>query len=339
MYRKMMASTCATGLVKCYMTKKQRKVIEYEGTKWTVDFDMKKVRVINPVESDEEEAKKSKDLFLSAKLRSENSASQDNDSATDDEPQYCKIDILAGESAYSVFSFTGLLKADIEYKHFCNITCLCSQKHALAPYFYMRITIGHLKRFEPTAHQTLSVVKSYKALLDSSTLTDVIIKTSDKELPCHKLALAACSDVFRAMFEAQMKESRENMVVLVDLFDASTIEDLIYYAYTRTEPPNIASQPCGLYEAANYFQIRHLKRMCLTAMLKTIDVENSVDYLQFAEKYGEEVLKERTCDFMIENCDLVIGTDGWKNLPPESSKDLFSSFMFITKMKKQKVEK
>ena len=51
-------------------------------------------------------------------------------------------------------------------------------------------------------------------LLETSTLTDVTIKCENKILECHKAILSARSSVFRAMFQHDMRESKNNEIII-----------------------------------------------------------------------------------------------------------------------------
>ena len=51
-------------------------------------------------------------------------------------------------------------------------------------------------------------------LLDTGTLTDVTIKCDKKTIKCHKAVLSARSAVFRAMFNHDMRENKNNEIVI-----------------------------------------------------------------------------------------------------------------------------
>ena len=51
-------------------------------------------------------------------------------------------------------------------------------------------------------------------LLDTGTLTDVTIKCDKKTIKCHKAVLSARSAVFRAMFQHEMREGKNNEILI-----------------------------------------------------------------------------------------------------------------------------
>ena len=53
-------------------------------------------------------------------------------------------------------------------------------------------------------------------LYKNEVLTDTIIKCGDKEFKVHRVILAMQSPVFRAMFEADMKEKQSGVIEISD---------------------------------------------------------------------------------------------------------------------------
>ena len=51
-------------------------------------------------------------------------------------------------------------------------------------------------------------------LLDTGTLTDLTIKCDKKTIQCQKAVLGARSAVFRAMFQHDMRENKNNEIVI-----------------------------------------------------------------------------------------------------------------------------
>ena len=67
------------------------------------------------------------------------------------------------------------------------------------------------------------MLKRFDHLRRDSCLVDAVLCVGNAELPCHRAVLAAISAYFRAMFSADMRESRQLRVKFSDVL-ASTLE-------------------------------------------------------------------------------------------------------------------
>ena len=65
----------------------------------------------------------------------------------------------------------------------------------------------------------------------SSELTDVLIKCQNKSFKAHKVILSASSPVFRAMFQADMKERSSQEVEIKDI-EPDIVEEMLKFIYT-----------------------------------------------------------------------------------------------------------
>ena len=59
-----------------------------------------------------------------------------------------------------------------------------------------------------------NLVCDMENLLDTGTLTDVSIRCDKKTIKCHKAVLSARSAVFRAMFQHDMRENKNNEIII-----------------------------------------------------------------------------------------------------------------------------
>ncbi|KAK6024294.1 BTB/POZ domain protein, partial [Ostertagia ostertagi] len=69
------------------------------------------------------------------------------------------------------------------------------------------------------------------AKLRESRLCDVALVAKGTRINAHKVALAACSNYFEAMFTSDMAESRMEEIEIVDM-ETSTLETLVDYCYS-----------------------------------------------------------------------------------------------------------
>ena len=59
-----------------------------------------------------------------------------------------------------------------------------------------------------------NLVCDMENLLETGTLTDVSIRCDKKTIKCHKAVLSARSAVFRAMFQHDMRENKNNEIII-----------------------------------------------------------------------------------------------------------------------------
>lgn len=265
---------------------------------------------------------------------------------------YCKIEILTKDKK-CVFTFLSQTTARGIYSNLttfqCHRICNISELERQNPDLYsdgsltIVLILGPVTSLQNAESELFTeqlarlhlqsmsknteLLDPLKTMLDNGTLTDVVVRTREKDFPCHKVILAASSQVFRAMFESEMKESVNNVVDLRNVFDATTVKNVLYYMYTKQAPPDMAKNCLTLLSAADYFQLDLLKRLCVQTLCQTITVENAADILQLAEKYNIEVLQKVSVNFIVTHSKQVVLTPSWKSIPAQMTKYLLSTFL------------
>ena len=117
-------------------------------------------------------------------------------------------------------------------------------------------------------------------------LTEVVFQVGDSTFPAHKFVLAARSPVFRAMFEADMKEARTGRVNIVDAAP-DIFEQFLQFLYTgKLIKP--ASKQLG-YVAEKY-EVRTLSSLCQSVADDDLAIANSL--LSFAKLKQTEFRSE-----------------------------------------------
>ena len=74
-----------------------------------------------------------------------------------------------------------------------------------------------------------------KLMYEKKLFTDIQIEVGEKTFDAHRVVLASFSDVFKKMFEINMKEKEEKRVVISDI-DAEVMSDLLSFMYTGSAP-------------------------------------------------------------------------------------------------------
>uniref|UniRef100_A0A8C4R132 Kelch-like family member 40b n=1 Tax=Eptatretus burgeri TaxID=7764 RepID=A0A8C4R132_EPTBU len=144
---------------------------------------------------------------------------------------------------------------------------------------------------ELRVYQMTLLQEGLRNLLDEDKFVDCILKVGDKDLPCHRLVLAACSPHFRAMFlsnevsdegeqpAAQRKGKKENLdvqvpkEVVLDDVDPTIMEDILRYLYT-SEIDITDDNVQGIFSVANIFQIPSIFTVCVSYLQRRLGLGN-----------------------------------------------------------------
>ena len=162
-------------------------------------------------------------------------------------------------------------------------------------------------------------------------LSDVIINCGEKSFPCHKVILAARSDVFAAMFKHKnMAENMGNKVEITDV-DPEALEQLLLFIYAdKTSPGDMdVKTASSLLTAADKYNIQPLKKICEQTICENIQVANAAEALMLAYLHEAKNLKTVVIDFVMSNMEEVMETTGWKVINESNPKILNEIFKAI----------
>ena len=149
-----------------------------------------------------------------------------------------------------------------------------------------------------------SLLDIMKQMYDHRELVDVILQVQEREFHCHRNVLAASSPYFKAMFTADLTESRQQIVPLYEV-DPTSVELIVNYAYTgRVEITKSNAQ--NLLAATSLFQILPIHSACAKFMETQLDSSNCVGIHYFAQAHNCEDLytkaKEHIEKAFVEVC-------------------------------------
>ncbi|KAE9416562.1 hypothetical protein Angca_007504, partial [Angiostrongylus cantonensis] len=143
----------------------------------------------------------------------------------------------------------------------------------------------------------------------------------------HKYKLITHSDVFRAMLEHNMEESKTNMIVIEE-FSAAAVRIMLVFIYTGS----VSLQDLELEDASEVMQLAEkynipdLKTMCEQDLMSRVCSTNVIDCLELADFHQANYLYEHCLDFMNTNrCD-TLNTESWSALKDRNPR-LSSSIM------------
>ena len=139
-------------------------------------------------------------------------------------------------------------------------------------------------------------------------LIDFRIKTSNSEIPCHKLILAAQSDYFEGMFQYEDNESD-----LEGILDPKALEIVVEYFYTGIMQFEFDTA-IHVFKVLDFLQVKNniLKESLFNYICKnlTIDLDNCVEWYIFGDQFDKNVIKDKALHTMVEQvCNIVEGDE------------------------------
>ncbi|XP_049420774.1 kelch-like protein 40b [Epinephelus fuscoguttatus] len=125
---------------------------------------------------------------------------------------------------------------------------------------------------EPRMYQQTLLQDGLFDLLENEKLVDCVLKIKDKEFPCHRLVLCACSSYFRSIFLSDMEESKKREIVLEDV-EPGVMGLVLKYLYTSKI--NVTEQNVqDIFAVANLYQIPSIFTVCVSFLQKRLSLSN-----------------------------------------------------------------
>ena len=132
---------------------------------------------------------------------------------------------------------------------------------------------------------------------------DFTIEVDGRKFPVHKIVLAACCEYYRAMFSANMVESRAQHSSLPYKYK-NIIKHIIEFAYTGKLELTEANLMDTL-ELANYLNASEAINRCCDFLLSRLTLDNCVDHLNSLNDMHPLDLRRKVFNFIIRNIDDV----------------------------------
>ncbi|KAM9839409.1 kelch-like protein 40b [Aulostomus maculatus] len=125
---------------------------------------------------------------------------------------------------------------------------------------------------EPRMYQQTLLQDGLYDLLENEKLVDCVLKIKDKEFPCHRLVLCACSSYFRSIFLSDLEESKKQEIVLEDV-EPGVMGLVLKYLYTSKI--NVTEQNVqDIFAVANVYQIPSIFTVCVSFLQKRLSLSN-----------------------------------------------------------------
>ena len=194
----------------------------------------------------------------------------------------------------------GLLSPDNNLTLLCEGSFALDRVHVFSPPNQLQAQVAEFKIFQDLG-----------SLFENQKFTDVTLSVDGKDLLVHKAILAARSSVFAAMFEHEMKGSRENRVVIQDV-SYEAVKEMVAYIYTG-KSPNIDMTE-DILQLADKYDLDELKATCETILCSKITIENAANLLILAEMHGATQLEAQVGHFISIRAKDVMLTPAWMNM-------------------------
>lgn len=125
---------------------------------------------------------------------------------------------------------------------------------------------------EPRMYQQTLLQDGLYDLLENDKLVDCVLKIKDKEFPCHRLVLCACSSYFRSIFLSDLDESKKKEIVLEDV-EPGVMGLVLKYLYTSKI--NVTEHNVqDIFAVANIYQIPSIFTVCVSFLQKRLSLSN-----------------------------------------------------------------
>ncbi|XP_066285390.1 kelch-like protein 24 [Branchiostoma lanceolatum] len=155
--------------------------------------------------------------------------------------------------------------------------------------------------------------KSLRSLRSEGLLVDVTLCAEGKEIPCHRVVLATCSDYFKAMFGGSLSESKKDKIEMGGV-SVEALQQLVDYAYTSKV--NVTEENVRpLFVAANMLQFAHVETACEKFLIKSLSPTTCMGTWALGHKMSSEWVSDRARHCAIKNFEEACKTEEFLELP------------------------
>ena len=157
-------------------------------------------------------------------------------------------------------------------------------------------------------------------LRETNILCGTTIRAAGQDFAVRKCLLNAASGYFRALFNSQMKETKNNMVELHEA-KSTTVSDVLQFIYTGKASID-SSNAQDLAMISDYLIIPSLKTRASDFLVVSINASNCLALKSFACQYNCESLKQAAVTYTCENFVAVTKSEDFSRLDEEKFKEL-----------------
>ncbi|XP_078521437.1 kelch-like protein 40 [Lissotriton helveticus] len=160
-------------------------------------------------------------------------------------------------------------------------------------------------------------------MLEHDNFIDCVLKIKDKEFPCHRLVLAACSPYFRTMFLSDAEESKKREINLEDV-EPEVMGKILHYIYT-SEIDITEQNVQDIFSVANMFQIPSIFTVCVSFLQKRLCLSNCLAIFRLGLMLDCPRLAVAARDFLCDRFSLIARDEDFYQLSPDELIAVISS--------------
>ncbi|XP_044593884.1 speckle-type POZ protein-like [Cotesia glomerata] len=158
----------------------------------------------------------------------------------------------------------------------------------------------------------LLMIDDYTKLYeDENVLTDLVVKVKDETIKAHKTVLMARCPLFSKMFSITM-ENKQEEIDIPDV-DSATFYSFLEFIYIE-EVIDLDDYAEALFEFASKYKLEELKKMCVKALYKALNIDNASRLLILAKECDALELLDYISEFIVINSGQIIDTPEYRSI-------------------------
>ncbi|XP_066304377.1 kelch-like protein 20 [Branchiostoma lanceolatum] len=175
----------------------------------------------------------------------------------------------------------------------------------------------------PRADKYAEVLDILQGWRKTGECCDVILCVSERDIPCHRAVLAACSPYFKLLLLGGFAESCQERVQLEEV-SPETVERIVCYVYSGSVAVSRENAE-GLLHSSTMFQLPTVTEACCSFFRHNLDPENCFDIKTLAEAYYCPELAKDAKGFVMSNFPAISKTERFERLACEELVDILTS--------------
>ncbi len=141
--------------------------------------------------------------------------------------------------------------------------------------------------------------------------TDFVIRSGSTGFPCHKVVLAARSEVFKKMLDSGLQETLTGELRL-DCLPESRLKMLVDWLYGRSSKDNIVSDleaAMDFLPVVDRYQLNELKQQCEEVMKQKLSTNTTMAIAKASNLFGMHELHSHVINFIATEYDKFVSDD------------------------------
>ncbi|XP_038611856.1 kelch-like protein 40 [Tachyglossus aculeatus] len=166
-----------------------------------------------------------------------------------------------------------------------------------------------------------------KDMLDHGKFLDCVLKVGEREFPCHRLVLAACSPYFRSRFLAEPSGRPAGLAEVrleEEAVEPDVLARILHYIYT-SELEVTEANVRAVFSAAHLLQIPSVFTICVSFLQKRLSLGNCLAVLRLGLLLDCARLAVAARDFVCDRFPLVARDPEFARLSPDELIAVISS--------------